>query len=211
VARWESVRDFLPQNVTSYVEEASKEGLAVVEELFNTTRGEAVERVDKRVDQLTSLVERLVGRLEEIYLSATNIVRQEKAYSDLEIQGRNSASNLTGIKEELGELKGQVERERQENSELEGVEGILQGLITSARDLLRATNSEADLVWSKFKQLELEFYQASEVLAGSSLQVRKQVMAAFQDMKEEVRQASQSPALRDFIDAVFPTYIYKYL
>jgi len=202
VARWESVRDFLPQNVTSYVEEASKEGLAVVEELFNTTRGEAVERVDKRVDQLTSLVERLVGRLEEIYLSATNIVRQEKAYSDLEIQGRNSASNLTGIKEELGELKGQVERERQENSELEGVEGILQGLITSARDLLRATNSEADLVWSKFKQLELEFYQASEVLAGSSLQVRKQVMGAFQDMEEELRQAS--PALRDFIDAVFP-------
>jgi len=202
VKRWESVSSLLPSNVTDYVEEAAVEGFNVVSGLYNDTRGQLVDKAEQRVDQVTSLVQRLIGKLEEIYLSASNIVRQERVFSELEINRRNAASNLTGIKQGLDELKDQVERENLENRELEGVEGAIQQLITTARELLTIADDEAEVVWSKLKQLELEFFQASEILAGSSGELRKQVMTAFREMEEELKEAS--PALRSIIDAVLP-------
>jgi len=200
--RWESVASLLPHNLTQYVEEVAVEGLEVVNQLYNDTRGQLVGRAEARVDHFTGLVQRLITRLEEIYLSAKNIVRQERVLSELEINRRLAASNLTGIKQGLEELKGEVEREELKNRELEGVEGAIQQLITTARELLTIADDEAGLVWSKVKQLELEFYQSSEVLGKSSGELRNQVMAAFREMEEDLKEAS--PALRSLIDAVLP-------
>jgi len=200
--RWEAVSSLLPPNVTDYVEEAAQQGFQVVGQLYNDTRGQLVDKAELRVDQVTQLVERLIGRLEEIYLSASNIVRQQEPVAEQVISRRNAASNLTGIKQNLDSLKDQVDREKEKNRELEGVEGVLQQLITTARELLTIADDEADVMWSKVKQLELEFYQASDILAGSSGELRQQVMAAFQEMNEELKEAS--PALRNFIEAVLP-------
>merc|ERR1712013_832584 len=44
------------------------------------------------------------------------------------------------------------------------VEGIIQRLITSAREVLNTVNGQTDIFWSKVKQMEVEVYKVNNVL-----------------------------------------------
>jgi len=196
------VEEYLPTNVTNFLTETAKEGINVLNEIYNETRHEAIQKSSIRVDEFTNILERFIDRLEELYQTAAGVVEQNNPLSDTEILARKAAANLDGTKEELDRLQVELPREREENQQFEGLEGYLQGMITTARELLSAADSQADLAWSKLKQLELEFYQASEVLATTSGEVRQQLNKAFREMERELEEAS--PALKRFLDTVAP-------
>jgi len=196
------VEEYLPTNVTNFLTETAKEGINVLNEIYNETRHEAIQKSSIRVDEFTNILERFIDRLEELYQTAAGVVEQNNPLSDTEILARKAAANLDGTKEELDRLQVELPREREENQQFEGLEGYLQRMITTARELLSAADSQADLAWSKLKQLELEFYQASEVLATTSGEVRQQLNKAFREMERELEEAS--PALKRFLDTVAP-------
>jgi len=196
------VEEYLPTNVTHFLTETAKEGINVLSEIYNETRHEAIQKSSIRVDEFTNILERFIDRLEALYQTAAGVVEQNNPLSDTEILARKAAANLDGTKEELDRLQAELPREREENQQYEGLEGYLQRMITTARELLSTADSQADLAWSKLKQLELEFYQASEVLASTSGEIRQQLNKAFREMERELEEAS--PALKRFLDTVAP-------
>lgn len=195
---WGQVQEILPGSVSSYLEETASEGVKVINQIYNETRQSAVETSEVQLDEVANILEKFIQKLESLYQSAKRVVEEEIVLTDAEIQARKDAGDLEGTKEELDRLKEVLVKEREENEKFEGVEAILQKLITTARDLLSSADSQADLGWSKLKQLELEFYQASQLVANTSGQVKEALEEAFNTFNEELEEAS--PALRRFVN-----------
>ena len=110
---------------------------------------------------------------------------QEGVLSEEEIKARNTQENLEGTKQKLKQLEQEISLEKQEDQNLEGVEGIIQRLITvsvgivfvsflfscifqSAREVLNTVNGQTDIFWSKVKQMEVEVYKVNNVLADTT-------------------------------------------
>jgi len=202
IRRWEEVQELLPSQVSSYLEETASEGVRVLEDIYDDTKQGAIEKSSVQLDEITNILERFGQRLEDLYQSAKQVVEQETVLTDSEIQDRADAGDLFETKEELDSLKEVLVKEREENFEFEGVEAILQRLITTVRELLSTADGQADLGWSKLKQLELEFYQASQLVASTSGQVKVALEEAFNTLNKELEEAA--PAVTRFLDAVSP-------
>jgi len=196
------VSDYLPSKVHNYLNETISEGVKVLEVLIEETRQDALEKSSIRVDEFTDILEKFIGRLEEIYQSASQVVDQRSPLSDPQIIARNTAGDLEGTKDKIDSLRTELTQERRDNWELEGLEGQLQRMITTARELLSSADNQAELVWSKLKQLELEFYQASQLVASTSGEIRQQLTKAFGTLHQDLEESS--PGLKRLLDIINP-------
>lgn len=196
------VKDYLPSKVNNYLNETISGGVKVLGELYEETRKDALKKSSIRVDQFTDILEKFIFRLEDIYKSAADVVVQRSPLTDDEIIARNTAGDLEGTKEKLDRLQAELSKERRENYEFEGLEGQLQRMITTARELLSAADGQAGLVWSKLKQLELEFYQASQAVASTSGEIRQQLNKAFGTLHQDLEKSS--PGIKRLLDIITP-------
>merc|ERR1719378_443700 len=129
-------------------------------------------------------------------LSAT----QGVPLSEKEIEARNDQEGLEKIKDKLNKLRNQVEKERQDDKKYEGLEGMIQRLITSAREVLDEVNGQTDLMWSKVKQMEVEVYRVNDILADTTGDLKDVLKEVFSTLNKELREAS--PALKEILDKV---------
>merc|ERR1712154_691921 len=106
-------------------------------------------KTSDNVDDITGLVEGFIQKLTDIKDNTVNIATQEGVLSAQEIEARNTQNNLEGTKQKLKQLPQEITQERQED---QGVEGMIQRLITSAREVLNEVNGQTDIFWSKVKQ-----------------------------------------------------------
>merc|ERR1711964_48460 len=149
---WEWLQEFLPGNVTKYVEKTADDGLELIDDIYQETRDSIVEKTSDNVDDITELVEDFIQKLTDIKDNTLNIVTQEKALSQEDIEARNVEENLEETKLKLEQLKDDIVQDKKEDAELDGLEGGIQRLITAAREVLTEVNGHTDLLWSKVKQ-----------------------------------------------------------
>jgi len=198
---WYDNKKELPEKVSDYVERVASNGAQLFETLYNDTKKDVFEEaIAKSADDLTKVLESFIGKIEGVYLSADKVVNQKRPLSDEEIKSRKVESNLEGTKADLDNLRNILPLEKNENKKLEGLEGLLQNLITSAREIISLLDGQADLAWSKLKQLEVEFYQASSVLANTTGEVRETLKKAFEELNKQM--AVASPALRNILQGI---------
>ena len=70
------------------------------------------------------------------YRSASFSVTQEEALSVQQIEARNVQEKLEGTKQKLNQLKAEISEDKNEDKNLEGVEGMIQRLITVSKILV---------------------------------------------------------------------------
>merc|ERR1719483_1276547 len=89
---------------------------------------------------------------------------------------------LEGTKQKLKDLKQEISVEKQEDQKLEGVEGMIQRLITSAREVLS------------------EVYNINSIMAETSGDLKDVLKDLFSTLNKELKEAS--PALKEILDKV---------
>ena len=63
---WEWLQEFLPGNVTKYVEKTADDGLELLDDIYQETRDSVVEKTSDNVDDITGLVEDFIQKLTNI-------------------------------------------------------------------------------------------------------------------------------------------------
>jgi len=197
---WEWLQEFLPGNVTKYVEKTADGGLELIDDIYQETRDSIVEKTSDNVDDITGLVEDFIQKLTNIKDNTFNIATQEGVLSEEQIEARNTQENLEGTKQKLKQLQQEISLEKQEDQNLEGVEGIIQRLITSAREVLDTVNGQTEIFWSKVKQMEVEVYKVNSIMADTTGELKDVLKDLFSTLNKELREAS--PALKEILDKV---------
>jgi len=195
---WEWLQEFLPGNVTKYVEKTADDGLALLDDIYQETRDSIVEKTSDNVDDITGLVEDFIQKLTNIKDNTLDIVSQEGALSQEQIEARNVEENLEETKQKLNQLKDDIIEDKKEDAELDGVEGGIQRLITAAREVLTGVNDHTDLLWSKVKQMEVEVYKMNSIMADTTGELKDVLKDLFATLNKELREAS--PALKEILD-----------
>merc|ERR1712154_744600 len=144
-------------------------------------------KTSDNVDDITGLVEGFIQKLTEVKDNTVNIATQEGVLSVQEIEARNTQNNLEGTKQKLKQLPQEITQERQEDQSLEGVEGMIQRLITSAREVLNEVNGQTDIFWSKVKQMEVEVYKVNSILADTSGDLKDVLKDLFSTLNKELK------------------------
>merc|ERR1712050_407338 len=93
VQGWEWLQEFLPGKVTNYVEKTADDGLELLDDIYQETRDSVVEKTSDNVDDITGLVEDFIQKLTNIKDNTLDIVSQEGALSQEEIEARNVEEN----------------------------------------------------------------------------------------------------------------------
>merc|ERR1719430_662469 len=194
------LQEFLPRKVAVYVEETAGDGQRVFEDIYEEIRKSIVEKTSANVDDITNLIESFINKLENIKDSTVDIVYQENPLSKQQIELSNQEKDLEGTKQELKQLNEEVVQEKEEDKQYEGVEGMIQRLITSAREVLTQVNSHTDLFWSKVKQMEVEVYRINKVMSQSTGELKDVLKDLFKTLNKELREAS--PALKEILEKV---------
>jgi len=197
---WDWLQEFLPGKVTKYVEESAEDGQKLLEDLYAETRDSIVEKTSDNVDDITGLMEGFIQKLTDIKDNTVEIATQEDVLSAQQIEARNTKENLEGTKQKLKQLKQEISQEKQEDKKLEGVEGMIQRLITSAREVLDEVNGQTDVFWSKVKQMEVEVYKVNSIMADTSGKLKDVLKDLFSTLNKELKEAS--PALKEILDKV---------
>jgi len=195
---WEWLQEFLPGNVTKYVEKTADDGLELLDDIYQETRDSVVEKTSDNVDDITGLVEDFIQKLTNIKDSTLHIVSQEGALSQEQIEARNDEENLEETKQKLNQLKDDIIEDKKEDAELDGVEGGIQRLITAAREVLTGVNGHTELLWSKVKQMEVEVYKMNSIMADTTGELKDVLKDLFATLNKELREAS--PALKEILD-----------
>jgi len=195
---WEWLQEFLPGNVTKYVEKTADGGLELIDDIYQETRDSIVEKTSDNVDDITGLVEDFIQKLTDIKDNTVDIVTQEKALSQEDIEARNVEENLEETKQKLEQLKDDIVQDKKEDGELDGLEGGIQRLITAAREVLTEVNGHTDLLWSKVKQMEVEVYKMNSIMADTTGEMKDVLKDLFATLNKELREAS--PALKEILD-----------
>jgi len=195
---WEWLQEFLPGNVTKYVEKTADGGLELIDDIYQETRDSIVEKTSDNVDDITGLVEDFIQKLTDIKDNTLDIVTQEKALSQEDIEARNVEENLEETKQKLEQLKDDIVQDKKEDAELDGLEGGIQRLITAAREVLTEVNGHTDLLWSKVKQMEVEVYKMNSIMADTTGEMKDVLKDLFATLNKELREAS--PALKEILD-----------
>merc|ERR1712066_1204204 len=136
---WDWLQEFLPGKVSKYVQNTAEDGQKLLEDLYAETRDSIVEKTSDNVDDITGLMERFIQKLTDIKDNTVDIATQEGVLSAQQIEARNTKQNLEQLKQEISQ-------ENQEDKKLEGVEGMIQRLITSAREVLNEVNGHTDVL-----------------------------------------------------------------
>merc|ERR1712002_463716 len=195
---WEWLQEFLPNKVTNYVEKTADDGLELLDGIYQESRDSIVEKTSDNVDDITGLVEDFIQKLTNIKDNTVNIVTQEKALSQKEIEARNVEENLEETKKKLEQLKDDIVQDKKEDAELEGVEGGIRRLITAAREVLTEVHGHTDVLWSKVKQMEVEVYKMNSIMADTTGELKDVLKDLFATLNKELREAS--PALKEILD-----------
>jgi len=195
---WDWLQEFLPGKVTKYVEESAEDGQKLLEDLYAETRDSIVEKTSDNVDDITGLMEGFIQKLTDIKDNTVDIATKEGVLSAQQIQARNTKENLEGTKQKLKQLEQEISQEKQEDTKLEGVEGMIQRLITSAREVLNEVNGQTDVFWSKVKQMEVEVYKVNSIMADTSGELKDVLKDLFSTLNKELKEAS--PALKEILD-----------
>jgi len=195
---WEWLQEFLPNKVTNYVEKTADDGLELLDGIYQESRDSIVEKTSDNVDDITGLVEDFIQKLTNIKDNTLNIVSQEGALSQEQIEARNDEENLEETKQKLNQLKDDIIEDKKEDAELDGVEGGIQRLITAAREVLTGVNGHTDLLWSKVKQMEVEVYKMNSIMADTTGELKDVLKDLFATLNKELREAS--PALKEILD-----------
>merc|ERR1711963_639442 len=197
---WEWLQEFLPNKVITYIEKSADDGQDLLKELYEETKKDVEEKTDKHVEEVSKIVEGFMDRLISIKDNTVEIAAQGVPLSEKEIEARNDQEGLEKIKDKLNKLRNQVEKERQDDKKYEGLEGMIQRLITSAREVLDEVNGQTDLMWSKVKQMEVEVYRVNDILADTTGDLKDVLKEVFSTLNKELREAS--PALKEILDKV---------
>jgi len=197
---WEWLQEFLPNKVITYIEKSADDGQDLLKELYEETKKDVEEKTDKHVEEVSKIVEGFMDRLISIKDNTVEIATQGVPLSEKEIEARNDQEGLEEIKDKLNKLRNQVEKERQDDKKYEGLEGMIQRLITSAREVLDEVNGQTDLMWSKVKQMEVEVYRVNDILADTTGDLKDVLKEVFSTLNKELREAS--PALKEILDKV---------
>merc|ERR1719232_1581548 len=120
---WEWLQEFLPNKVTNYVEKTADDGLELLDGIYQETRDSVVEKTSDNVDDITGLVEDFIQKLTNIKDNTLDIVSQEGALSQEQIEARNDEENLEETKQKLNQLQNDIIEDKKEDAELDGVEG----------------------------------------------------------------------------------------
>jgi len=195
---WDWLQEFLPGNVSKYVQNTAEDGQKLLEDLYAETRDSIVEKTSDNVDDITGLMERFIQKLTDIKDNTVDIATQEGVLSAKQIEARNTKENLEGTKQKLKQLKKEISQENQEDKKLEGVEGMIQRLITSAREVLNEVNGHTDVFWSKVKQMEVEVYKLNSIMADTSGELKDVLKDLFATLNKELREAS--PAFKEILE-----------
>jgi len=195
---WEWLQEFLPNKVTNYVEKTADDGLELLDGIYQESRDSIVEKTSDNVDDITGLVEDFIQKLTNIKDNTLDIVSQEGALSQEQIEARNDEENLEETKQKLNQLKDDIIEDKKEDAELDGVEGGIQRLITAAREVLTGVNGHTDLLWSKVKQMEVEVYKMNSIMADTTGELKDVLKDLFATLNKELREAS--PALKEILD-----------
>merc|ERR1712013_20257 len=142
---WEWLQEFLPGNVTKYVEKTADDGLELLDGIYQESRDSIVEKTSDNVDDITGLVEDFIQKLTNIKDNTLNIVSQEGALSQEQIEARNDEENLEETKQKLNQLKDDIIEDKKEDAELDGVEGGIQRLITVNKNYKMFPRNNIDL------------------------------------------------------------------
>jgi len=195
---WQYVQEFLPGKIIKYVEETADDGQKLAKEIYDETRQSIVEKTSGHVDDITDMVSDFISKLVDIKDNAVEIVSQKQPLSEQQIEARNQQEDLQGTKQKLKQLKQEIEKNKADDKEYEGLEGMIQRLITSARGLLDETNTQTELFWSKVKQMEVEMYRVENILAETSGNLKDVLKELFATLNKELKEAS--PALKEILD-----------
>merc|ERR1711915_709857 len=122
----------------------------------------------------------------------------QKLATEQQIEARNQQEDLQGTKQKLKQLKQEIVKNKADDKDYEGLEGMIQRLITSARGLLDETNTQTELFWSKVKQMEVEMYRVENILAETSGNLKDVLKELFATLNKELKEAS--PALKEILD-----------
>merc|ERR1712200_122792 len=193
---WEWLQEFLPGKVTKYVEKTADDGLELLDDIYQESRDSIVEKTSDNVDDITGLMEDFIQKLTNIKDNTVDIVTQEKALSQEEIEARNVEENLEETKQKLEQLKDDIVQDKKDDSELDGVEARIQRLITAAREVLTGVNGHTDVLWSKVK--EMEVYKLNSIMADTTGELKDVLKDLFATLNKELREAS--PALKEILD-----------
>merc|ERR1712013_598384 len=105
---WEWLQEFLPNKVTNYVEKTADDGLELLDSI--------VEKTSDNVDDITGLVEDFIQKLTNIKDNTLDIVSQEGALSQEQIEARNDEENLEETKQKLNQLKDDIIEDKKEDA-----------------------------------------------------------------------------------------------
>jgi len=195
---WDWLQEFLPGNVSKYVQNTAEDGQKLLEDLYAETRDSIVEKTSDNVDDITGLMERFIQKLTDIKDNTVDIVTQEEALSPQKIESRNEEEKLEETKQKLEQLEADLVEEKKEDKKLEGVEGGIQRLITAAREVLIEVNGHTDVFWSKVKQMEVEVYKLNSIMADTSGELKDVLKDLFATLNKELREAS--PAFKEILE-----------
>merc|ERR1719342_30757 len=139
----------------------------------------------QQVDAMTDLMQNFISRVLSIHKDIGNVLEQDPALTDEEIQEKNDKEGLKELRARFESMQSELQKEVAEDKGLpEGVEQVIQTFITTIREMMASMSDREAEFWSKLKQMEVEFWKLKSVLADTSGQLKERVSSIFKTLQE---------------------------
>lgn len=169
----------------AYLNETLEDGKERLYDLYDDIREEVLEKTSEQVDALTDLMTSFVDKMLAIIEEAKEVLHQRGALSDLEIQEINVKEGLEELRNRFENMQEEVLENVEADDRLpEGVEQVLQTIITTVREMMADTSEYEGEFWSKLKQMEVKFYEVKAILADTSAELKDRISAIFKVLQE---------------------------
>merc|ERR1712177_6249 len=173
--RIEDYRSYLPESLNSYLNKT----------LYDDFKEEVLEKSTQQVDAMTDLMKNFISRVLSIHKDIGNVLEQDPALTDEEIQEKNDKEGLKELRARFESMQSDLQKEVAEDKGLpEGVEQVIQTFITTIREMMASMSDREAEFWSKLKQMEVEFWKLKSVLADTSGQLKERVSSIFKTLQE---------------------------
>merc|ERR1712098_879595 len=165
--RIEDYRSYLPESLNSYLNKTLDDGLEMAYDLYDDFKEEVLEKSTQQVDAMTDLMQNFISRVLSIHKDIGNVLEQDPALTDEEIQEKNDKEGLKELRARFESMQSELQKEVAEDKGLpEGVEQVIQTFITTIREM------------------EVEFWKLKSVLADTSGQLKERVSSIFKTLQE---------------------------
>jgi len=183
--RIEDYRSYLPESLNSYLNKTLDDGLEMAYDLYDDFKEEVLEKSTQQVDAMTDLMKNFISRVLSIHKDIGNVLEQDPALTDEEIQEKNDKEGLKELRARFESMQSELQKEVAEDKGLpEGVEQVIQTFITTIREMMASMSDREAEFWSKLKQMEVEFWKLKSVLADTSGQLKERVSSIFKTLQE---------------------------